>query len=338
VKDILAYLRLLVNPADSLAARRIINVPPRGIGAVTVRRLAELETQAGGLLPACALALERGHLRSGARERVAAFVEFMNGLAQAAADTPFPTLANEIIERSGYAAGLRDNPDPQAVERLQNLQQLLAGMEEQAAAGRSLEDYLEVVALATDLDAYDDTADRVTLMTLHAAKGLEFPVVFMTGMEEGLFPHARAGEEDIEEERRLCYVGMTRAMRRLCLTHAWRRRVFGDFRDARPSRFLREIPPRLLRVVGDANRGERRPGLSRGVWEAACKATEADLSDVVYDTEEGLSPGVRVRHPHFGVGIIRRLEGSGDGRKVTVAFRRVGMKKLMLKFAGLLPV
>jgi DNA helicase-2/ATP-dependent DNA helicase PcrA len=241
---------------------------------------------------------------------------------------------------------LRDDGSFEARERLQNLQELLSGMEERAAAGENLQDYLEQIALVTDLDSYDTAADRVTLMTLHAAKGLEFPYVFMTGMEEGLFPHARVDDGDIEEERRLCYVGMTRAMRRLYLSHAERRRVFGDFQANQRSRFVDEVPADLLRVVRSPQRRsaasnghggfrQRRPG-----WldEAPDPDPPSSEPRVVYDGEDGLRVGGRVRHASFGVGVIRGLEGSGDGRKITILFRSSGVKKLALKFAQLEPV
>ena len=198
------------------------------------------------------------------------------------------------------------------------------------------------MALVTDLDAYDGGADRVTLMTLHSAKGLEFPVVFMTGMEEGLFPHARVADDDIEEERRLCYVGMTRAMEKLYLTHALRRRVFGDFQSNPRSRFVDEIPPQLLHEVGNAARrwelraaadGDVPSGRSPRPRRARC----ASSTTTTTTPRGGLRVGAKVRHATFGVGTVQRLEGAGEQQKVTVLFGSVGRKKLLLKFAGLEP-
>ena len=349
VKDVLAYLRLLVNPADSLALRRIINVPPRGIGAVTLGRIAEHEEAAGGLLAACRLALEKGTIGGVAASRVAEFLALLDAFRERLDSQPYPQLAADLIEESGYGPLLREERTEEARGRLENLEALLAGMEEHAGSEGTLADYLEQVALITDLDAYDPSLDRVTLMTLHAAKGLEFPVVFMTGMEEGLFPHSRAaGEgEDVEEERRLCYVGMTRAMEKLILSHARRRRVYGTFQYNPPSRFLAEIPPRLLAQAPP-------PGLQRlaghnlaSVFEQLLPdplaATEGDGDDfveevrVVPDAEEGLRIGLKVRHVKFGIGTVRRIEGQGDNQKVIVYFNSVGAKKLLLKFAGLEP-
>jgi DNA helicase II / ATP-dependent DNA helicase PcrA len=351
VKDVLAYLRLCMNPADSVSAKRIVNVPARGIGNVTVNRIAALEEDVeGGFLGACRAALQRDLLRTGAMEKVASFVRLIDSFRGRSAEVAFPQLAAAIVEESGYGPMLRDNGSFEARERLQNLQELLSGMEERAAAGESLQDYLEQIALVTDLDSLDDAADRVTLMTLHAAKGLEFPYVFMTGMEEGLFPHARVDDGDIEEERRLCYVGMTRAMTRLHLSHAERRRVFGDFQANRRSRFLDEVPAELLRVVrspqrrqaaavDDYDRPPGRPAHAGGQRPAWMEQEEPETTGprVVYEGEDGLRVGARVRHASFGVGVIRGLEGSGDRRKVTILFRSSGVKKLALRFANLEP-
>ena len=346
VKDILAYLRLLVNPADAVAARRIINVPARGIGAATVERIATLEAEAGGLLPACRLALERGLLQGAAARRVAAFADLMAGFRdRLAAGTPYAELAADIIEATGYGALLREERTEEARDRLRNLEELLAGMEEHAASEPTLAGYLEQVALVTDLDAFDESLDRVALMTLHAAKGLEFPVVFMTGMEEGLFPLARSGngDEELEEERRLCYVGMTRAMEKLYLTHARRRRVYGDYQLNPPSRFLDEIPTHL--VGGGPAPAVHRPASHN--LASLFDRVDPDFGDEapflddevrqVPDAAEGLRLGMNVRHAMFGTGVVRRIEGQGEQQKVIVFFHRVGPKKLLVRFAGLEP-
>jgi len=337
VKDVLAYLRLLVNPADSVAARRVINVPPRGIGAATVAKIAALEEEAGGLLPACALALDKGVLAGTAANKVGAFVSLMDLFRSQLDEVAYPELAHRIIEQTGYGKMLREATSPEASERLQNLEELLRSMQEHAATAQDLSGYLEQVALVTDLDGYDRAADRATLMTLHAAKGLEFPVVFMVGMEEGLFPHARAADGDIEEERRLCYVGMTRARIKLYLTHACRRRVYSSFQNNRPSCFLSEIPDRLADRVG--RRPNTRAAASRGGpadREEALSWSDDEVR-VVYDDEDGLRVGARVQHAAFGIGTVRNVEGRGENRKVTVAFRSAGTRKLVLKFAGLMP-
>lgn len=343
IKDILAYLRLLINPSDSLAARRIINVPARGIGTTTVERIAALQDEAGGFYPACQLALQRGELgRSGGK--VQAFINLIESFRAKMADFPYPQLTSVIIEASGYGPALLAERSEEAKDRLDNLQQLLTGMEERFAQEKSLVDYLEDVALVTDLDSYDGSLDRVTLMTVHAAKGLEYPVVFMAGMEEGLFPLARSSEsrEELEEERRLCYVGMTRAMEKLYLIHARKRRVFGDYQFNPPSSFLSDIP------IAVVERGRRQSPLHKQAGHNLASLFDQPLPAVateeftetvrhVAEAEEGLRIGSKVRHLKFGVGVVRRIEGSGESCKVTVWFNSVGPKKLLLKFAGLEP-
>jgi DNA helicase-2/ATP-dependent DNA helicase PcrA len=354
VKDVLAYLRVLVNPADSLSAKRIVNIPARGIGGKTVERIATLEEEAGGFLPACELALQRGLLKGATAAKVASFVEMMNSFRRRLDLLPFPELTASLIEESGYGPMLREAAQAALVAsdredakgRLENIEQLLAGMEEHQATDRTLQDFLEQVALVTDLDSYDGSHDRVTLMTLHAAKGLEFPVVFMTGMEDGLFPHGRALDEGdaIEEERRLCYVGMTRAMDKLYLSHARRRRIYGDFQFNAPSRFLEEIPvhllaggePPTLLHAARHNLASVFEQLEPSPLEGEDTAFEEEVR-MVPEAGDGPRIGQLVRHGKFGVGTVRRLEGSGDQQKVIVLFRTVGMKKLLLKFAGLEP-
>jgi len=346
VKDVLAYLRILCNPADSVSARRIINVPARGIGAVTINKIAAFEAEAGGFLPACRRALEKGALKGATATKVEAFVDLIEEFRTRLGDTPYPQLTAELIDKSGYGPQLRAERTEEARNRLDNLEQLLAGMEEHFGSEGTLEEYLEEVALIADVDSYDQSLDRVTLMTLHAAKGLEFPVVFMAGLEEELFPHSRSheGAEELEEERRLCYVGMTRAMEKLYLTHARRRRIFGDYQFNPPSRFLAEIPAQLLDQP--ASGGLHKPA-SHNLASLFDQA-EPDFSEedpffdedevrVVPDAEEGLRIGLQVRHIKFGVGTVRRIEGQGDNQKVTVYFHRFGPKKLLVKFAGLEP-
>lgn len=344
IKDILAYLRIFCNPQDSVSARRIINVPARGIGAATVNKIASCEQTAGGFLPACEQALERGLLQGSAAKKVKSFLGLIQDFRLKVNDMPYPQLTAELIDRTGYGPQLREERTDEARNRLDNLEQLLAGMEEHYGREGTLQEYLEEVSLITDVDSYDPVLDRVTLMTLHSAKGLEFPVVFMVGMEEDLFPHSRSfeGQDEIEEERRLCYVGMTRAMEKLYLTHARRRRIFGDYQFNPPSRFLEEIPQNLFENVKSQPVHKPASHNLASLWEQALPDQEEGPSDldqirIVPDAEQGLRIGLQVRHIKFGVGTVRRLEGSGDNQKVTVYFHRFGPKKLLVKFAGLEP-
>lgn len=337
VKDVLAYLRVLVNPADSVAVKRIVNVPPRGIGGLTVARIEAWEEEAGGFYAACRLAVERGLLKSPAWEKVRSFVELIEHFRQMLGSVSYPELAARIIEQTGYGPMLRESNDPQAEERLANLEELLRALEQHAGEEQSLAEFLEQAALVTDLDQYDGTAERIPLMTLHAAKGLEFPVVFMVAMEEGVFPHVRSqGDEDeIEEERRLCYVGMTRAREKLYLTYARERRLFGSVQKNERSRFVDEIPVHTIQWVGGRTSLWRRVQTTLEEEERASAGLWDGEPRVVYD--DGLRVGARVRHPTFGVGRVVLVEGRGDQQKVTVQFAASGRKKLLVKFAGLEP-
>ncbi|MDA3903881.1 MAG: UvrD-helicase domain-containing protein [Desulfuromusa sp.] len=365
VKDALSYLRVLVNPSDSLAARRIINVPARGIGHTTVERIAAFEAEGVGFLAACRLALQHNALKGAAVRRVTDFLILIDAFTVRLERVPYPQLMAELIDESGYGPALKEEAEQaltgdgrqEAKGRLENLEQLLVGMEEHATVDGSVYDYLEQIALITDLDKYDATQQRVTLMTLHSAKGLEFPVVFMTGMEEGLFPHSRSGDlgEDLAEERRLCYVGMTRAMQKLYLSHARRRRVYGTYQFNPPSRFLAEIPPELLADFELAVTDNESPATVHNLASLADLVAEKEINlppenkvsapsyqspsrESAPDDAGSLRLGARVRHVKFGIGSVRSLEGSGDKQKVTVYFNSVGTKKLLLKFAGLMPV
>ena len=277
-----------------------------------------------------------------------------------------PELAQAVMTESGYLSRLKESRDEEDAERLENLEQLLAAMEEftEKNPEAGLSDFLEQVSLVSDLEQGEQGKPSVTLMTLHAAKGLEFRVVFMIGMEERLFPHVRTLDDldGMEEERRLCYVGMTRARERLYLLNARRRYLFGQEQTNPPSRFLKDIPQELL---DEEDTGvSYRPAPSRSSGSTTSYATDSSISmrgqrqqqaeshnlaaaaafsgvneiEVVPEPAEehgGVCVGLRVRHAKFGVGTIRKIEGSGDAQKVIVWFNSVGPKKLMLRFAGL---
>jgi len=275
---------------------------------------------------------------------------------------PLAELAVRVLEESGYAGRLRDERSDEAADRLANLQELLAALEEFERSGeeRTLAAFLEQVALVSDLEQTGPGHDAVTLMTLHAAKGLEFPLVCMIGLEEKLFPHVRSLDdpEQMEEERRLCYVGMTRARERLILTNARRRRLFGMDQYNLPSRFLDDIPRELLdleeqglgngqwrRGIGDGGLGKEQTEVLAGQHNlASVFQVEGEVEpdsflanevEVVPEEADGVWLGMKVRHGKFGMGTIRKIEGTGDGQKVIVWFTSVGPKKLLVRFAGL---
>ncbi|MBI4012323.1 MAG: UvrD-helicase domain-containing protein [Candidatus Rokubacteria bacterium] len=326
VKDALAYLRLALNPQDALAFTRAVGVPSRGIGKQTLARLGEVaERERCSLLaaaagPAAAAGGKAGRaLREFAalRERLAAL------LAEA---RPLAERLSTLIDAAGLREALRQERTAEAESRLENLDELcVAAAEFEAREGRGdAAAFLDSVALISDIDELSEARAAATLMTLHSAKGLEFPVVFVTGLEEGVFPHARALEDadGVEEERRLAYVGLTRAKRRLFLSYAGQRRLgaFGGMRE--PSRFLLEMPPEALVPVGGA---ARRPAAPR--LEAALAAE--------HDEAYPLRVGARVRHAKWGEGLVVGIQRDGNDFVVTVNFAAVGRKRLALQYAHL---
>lgn len=365
VKDILAYLRILDNPADEISLKRIINVPARGIGDVTVKRIAELASRSGvTMYEALQEAAGSDLLSAGARSKTIAFGALMTHFITLSGEMSLAELARTVMQESGYLDKLKNSGDAQDAERLENLGQLIAAVtefsEKNPEAG--LSEFLEHVSLVSDIEQGETGKPSVTLMTLHAAKGLEFKAVFMIGMEERLFPHIRALDDldSMEEERRLCYVGMTRARERLYLLNAQRRYLFGQEQRNRPSRFLKDIPGELLQEAGSfppyqsESRGgdgfkqgtfyahghslSPRPEGERKLHNLAAAATYSDDIEIIPEPPEdqnGVYLGMKVRHGRFGIGTVRKVEGEGEGQKVIVWFSAVGPKKLMVRFAGL---
>ncbi len=344
IKDVLAYLRVLVNPRDTISLARALSVPKRGVGAVSQERLmAFLQSWEGdpfeGLV-ASAEAVGR------ASKAVARFAATLGHYRDRVSESNVAGLTHDLIEEVGYFEMHRIEGTIEAETRLENLRELLAGMEEfsqEAGDEADLYRFLEEVSLLTDVDQWEDDEDAVTLMTLHAAKGLEFPIVFMTGMEEGLFPISRIGEESdaLEEERRLCYVGMTRAREELYLTRARRRRRWGQVMDTLPSRFLGEIPSELLtvidqmRVVGTTieGGGSRRP--VRAYDEAERFDAMPDYEDESQEPVAAFERGQEVEHATLGKGRVLEVSGRGERTRLIVAFHDAGTRKLMAKYAKL---
>jgi DNA helicase-2/ATP-dependent DNA helicase PcrA len=325
IKDALAYLRAVVNPDDTVSIRRIINTPKRGIGDATVAALEEFSRDEGiAFLEAGRRAEEVPVLGQRAKGAVATFVNLVDRLAAVAADGAGPTrMVQEAFTESGYVAELEAERTIESMGRVENLKELVGVAQEferQNPEGR-LTDFLEQVALVTEQDEYDEGEAAVTLMTLHNAKGLEFDVVFMVGMEDGVFPHYRsmgdAGE--LEEERRLAYVGITRARRRLYLTHAWSRSLFGGSNYNPPSRFLNEIPSHLV----ESPEGET----------VAASAARQD-SGFGHDPL-AVSAGDTVFHDRWGEGVVISISGQGQRAEATIAFEDVGEKRLLLAYAPL---
>jgi DNA helicase-2/ATP-dependent DNA helicase PcrA len=356
IKDALAYLRLLLNPHDDQSLRRVINVPPRGIGKAVLDGLERVEP---GALPAAALsdrppslwtrlivAVEQRRLAPRAVAALAAFRQMLGTLREAVCDEGVADAVSRVLQETGYLDALATESREETEDRLSNLRELVSAAREYELQdpNPTLAGFVDQLSLLSEADEIQGSASaRIWLMTLHAAKGLEFPVVIIAGMEEGLFPHARSSDaEQLEEERRLCYVGMTRAQQRVILTGAARRRLFGEYHPLPPSRFLDEIPPHLLEVRCS-------PGGS-GVWavprrpstrpaEATVGSSNADVGHPRVEDEdqrpEWVRPGTQVRHPQFGIGTVIEVEELPADLKLTVRFPTVGHKKLYARYAKL---
>ena len=335
IRDALAYLRLLCNRNDDGAFERAVNHPPRGIGNRTLEQLRSSARSAGlSLWRAGETLLANGTLSKRAANALQGFFTLIDEAQQSSAQLSPGQQVEQLINASGLRDHFRNSKDGKAEDRLENLAELIGAVQQftqEAEEEEPLPNFLAHAALEAGEGQGDPEQECVQLMTLHSAKGLEFPLVFITGLEEGLFPSGQATEEEgrLEEERRLCYVGMTRAMEQLYLTHAELRRLWGRENHALPSRFLREIPPQLLHVIRSGPRfspsGYRRPPPTPPST-AAPAGSEAGA---------GLRIGQRVHHPRFGHGVITSHEGSGERARVQVKFEKLGYKWLMLQFAGL---
>ncbi|HEU5004439.1 MAG TPA: UvrD-helicase domain-containing protein [Actinomycetota bacterium] len=326
IKDILAYLRVAVNTADSASIRRVINVPRRGVGDKTVQAVDAHATFQGitlyeALEDAANGAIEGLSTRAlgGLRDFLAVIGEVRDLIHEGAG-------ATRVIEaawaRSGYLAELEADRSIEALGRVENLKELAvaAGQYELTVPEATLADFLASVSLVSEQDEYDDESSTVSLMTLHNAKGLEFPVVFITGLEEGVFPHMRSlgSPDELEEERRLAYVGITRAKERLYLVYARQRNLSGHFGYNTPSKFLGEIPPEVIRVLGDA--------------VVSSSSRNPQFPDVVR-AQAGWRVGQAVEHERWGAGVITALAGAGAKAEASIWFSGIGEKRLLLAYA-----
>ncbi|MCD8004572.1 MAG: UvrD-helicase domain-containing protein [Oscillospiraceae bacterium] len=365
VKDMLAYLCVVNNPGDDLRLRRIINTPTRNIGVTTVERLAELGAREG--IPMWQVLEQAGRFPELSRvtAKLGEFVDLIKGLQKLAKELPLPDFYEEVIARTGYVAALEARDLPENRARIENVRELLSSINsylENQPEEPSLAGFLDEIALYTDLDAADAGEDCVVMMTMHAAKGLEFPVVFVVGAEEGIFPGTRSiGEaEEMEEERRLCYVAMTRARERLYMTCARQRMLFGRTSANRPSRFVGEIPPELLEQTGSelpAPEEEPQPRVftprknavagTFGGWHlsqsgprsasqirASSVARASSFQTKPRESLPQLRRGDMVMHKAFGQGMVVSIQSAGGDALVEIAFDTVGTKKLMLKAAA----
>jgi DNA helicase II / ATP-dependent DNA helicase PcrA len=339
VKDALAYARLAVRPEDDIAFRRVVNVPARGIGGATLEKIAEAASKAGvSWYEASKSAGTIEGLTDRARVSLAKFRDLVEDLRTRAESYSPSALLEHLLDASGYAALYENSSEKEDVARRENLQELLSSareFERSNEEGATVAEYLDAVSLATDVDAVPRTGGAVTLSTLHAAKGLEFKNVYVVGLEEGYLPHGNSGDdpEELEEERRLLYVGMTRAEDRLTLTLADRRLVYGKVQYRSPSRFVDEMPKGELE-----ERFERSAAPSFAPSRPRFGGARVEAEDESQEVESGvLGRGKRVRHPRYGYGVILAQEGSGDDTRLTVYFDRAGKKKFVARYADLTP-
>ncbi|MFH1011323.1 MAG: UvrD-helicase domain-containing protein [bacterium] len=347
IKDALSYLRVIANPSDELSLRRLFGAPSRGIGPKTILRLEQAARQWGCTLWETLSRLEEvPDLTPAAKIRLNATQDLIDSFRRRTAALSVSELIAELMVASGLRAQLQQEGTQEAQERLDNLDQLVAGAEERCRANpaMTLDDFLQEIALISDVDDWRDRAEAVTLMTLHTAKGLEFPYVFLVGLQEGLFPHERSGnsEAEIEEERRLFYVGVTRARKRLYLTYATQRWQRGKISQAEPSRFLREIHPENLQgwtLPPERKLGEREWWQVEEEEEGSAPAHDSLSSHRRAKTlrTEGIPYriGDLVEHPQFGRGVVTAKSGGWADLKIRVAFEGIGSKLLAVQFAPL---
>jgi DNA helicase-2/ATP-dependent DNA helicase PcrA len=392
IKDILAYLKVIGSPQDSISLLRIINTPARGIGKTTVEQIEQYALENNlSIWTAIGRMLEANAFPTRAAAALGAFERLITELRDALADRPVDQLLRLVLDRTGYQKMLESDQTPEAESRMGNLMELLNAAADAAERGEGVSEFLDHAALVSDADQVDTSA-QVSLLTMHNAKGLEFPVVFIAGLEEGLFPHSRAldSEAQMEEERRLCYVGMTRAEKRLFLSSARLRRRFGGGQPepSIPSRFLKEVPRSLSEQVNTgrnvphvdllAERHHVRDSAKKNLYTGKTYNSVENISQFFSERGMPLPAGIErarnavtpgaakapgqpqphaskpqpprspaapqkrksmagstVQHPKYGRGMVLRQEGEGEDAKLTVSFPGHGLKKLVVKYAGI---
>ncbi|MBN1114697.1 MAG: UvrD-helicase domain-containing protein [Oligoflexia bacterium] len=339
IKDLLAYLRVVSNPQDIISFKRIINVPPRGIGDASIDKVEENAMNANlsfidGLLAADNVT----GVKDSTKNTLKKFAAFFKNLSENKENMKLRDLVREIVNRTGYKDYWKSDASPKSRERVENIEEFESAISEfeESNEKASLEDYLNQVALLSSVDKMDEKADAVTLMTVHSAKGLEFDVVFIAGMEEGLFPHKNCKDEPggLEEERRLAYVAITRARKKLFLLSAASRRQTGTKRITKISPYMNEIPPELLEHRGRMPVKTVEEKYLKGTIEDTLQDMEPEF-DMPVDVAPTYKPGQKVKHKVMGQGQIMKIEPHGDDFKLTVVFKKHGKKVLSANHAGL---
>jgi DNA helicase-2/ATP-dependent DNA helicase PcrA len=341
-RDVLAYLRLLLNPRDDLSFLRAVNEPARGVGKVSLEHLrAYAEPREMSLLAAAAHVVQIPAIKGKAAAGLRDFAALMRSLAEIKEAAPDEVI-RQVLDRSGYRLMFQGSSDVEDQERLANIEELITAAKQFTAEdeSRTIADFLESITLASDLDGWDERQDSVSIMTLHAAKGLEFPVVYVAAVEQGLLPHERslAKDEEVEEERRLAFVGMTRAKEELYLCHARLREFRGQTQYAVPSMFLEELPADGIDAVDlSASAGGSARAISE--WRGGGRAAEPGWADAGVASSAGAGPdyaeGMLVRHDTYGPGRITEVSGYGAMRKVKIRFARAGERTFLVNKAKL---
>ena len=348
IKDIIAYLRVIFNPADSLSLLRIINVPKRGIGDATLAKIQDFANANNiGLFEAVSNAAQIEGLGNRFVTKLDDLAGTIFELMNLANEAPVEDVINRVLTDTGYLEELENERTPQAQSRIDNLHELISVAQEFADGDEenNLENFLAHVALVSDIDDAELGEDAITLMTLHSSKGLEFPVVFLAGMEEGLFPHARTlmDETEVEEERRLCYVGITRAKEKLFLSSAKMRTIYGNTVSYPPSRFLQEIPAKLVKTVKRQSRPTALENFKQATEKRSNWSSNFNPRSFMpvgkypagAGTSDRFNTGDRVSHSKWGSGMVVSVKDTDDGQEVKVAFAGAGVRSLLTKYAVL---
>lgn len=351
IKDIMAYLKLINNPLDDISLKRIINVPKRGIGDSTIDKIQDFASSMEECVYSVLLDVDNIGLSSRATSSINKFVSLINSFIRKKDEITVSKMIEEILESTGYIAELQKTNNIEDLTRIENLKELVSAAVdfESYSEDKSLSAFLEQVTLVSDIDNLNEEADAVVLMTVHSAKGLEFPVVFMVGMENGIFPGVQSldNEEEMEESRRLCYVGITRAKEKLYMTSAERRMIFGRTVAYAQSCFVDEVSAQLKELVREGRKNLNRDNfyrkdsvyLDKQYSHSNAIAVSSNVEEKECDTNkltvQQATPGKKVKHSKFGVGTIVSAVQNGDDTKLTIAFDRMGVKILMLSVAPL---
>ncbi len=349
IRDILAYLSAIANPSDSISLERIINVPKRSIGATSVEKLRAFATMHEWSLLEAAINVDLANISGKAGKEIGSFGLMMDGFAQMIPYLSITELTKEILDKTGYRQELENQNTLEAQARLENLEEFLSVTQEfdkrfesqneddADAPDEKLTVFLNDLALLSDVDSYEEESSQVTLMTLHAAKGLEFPVVFLIGLEENVFPLSRAlmEESELEEERRLAYVGITRAEQELFMTNAFSRTLYGRTQYNRPSRFIEEIEKDLIQSLGERQQPKAAPFQPKVFKPGYTQPRQTTVNSKQTTTAAGnqWQVGEKVNHKKWGVGTVVRTSGSAQDIELDVAFPQQGVKRLLAAFA-----